>query len=129
MAEASPFYARIKRDTLAIVQCIPEGRLVTYKSIGGHLDVVPRHIAYILASLEPSEYARFPWFRVVLDQGLLGKEKVNDLGINQRELLALEGVIILPSGAIANFDELEVAVEQLNSGIPKQTRPANAPRR
>jgi methylated-DNA-protein-cysteine methyltransferase related protein len=129
MAEASPFYARIKRDALTIVESIPEGRLVTYRSIGNHLDVVPRHIAYILGCLEPAEYSLFPWFRVVPDHGLLGKEKVNNFGISQRRLLADEGISISSSGEIGDFGKFEMNVEPLNCGVPKQARPANAPKK
>ncbi len=51
----SPFYARIKRDVLAILAVVPEGRLVTFTDAGRHLDVSPRHVAYILATLDAAE--------------------------------------------------------------------------
>jgi methylated-DNA-protein-cysteine methyltransferase related protein len=129
MAKGSPFYERIKRDTLAIVRSIPKGRLITYRNIGEHLDVVPRHIAYILGTLEPTEYAQYPWYRVVPDKGLLGKEKVNTFGISQRQMLAEEGITTSPQGSIVDFVQREQKVGELNSGVQKQTRPANAPKR
>jgi hypothetical protein len=45
----SPFYARIRADVLAILHAVPAGKAVTYADIGAHLDVAPRHVAYILS--------------------------------------------------------------------------------
>jgi hypothetical protein len=47
----SPFFARIRRDVLAIARAVPPGQAVTYADIGAHLDVMPRHVAYILRTL------------------------------------------------------------------------------
>jgi hypothetical protein len=80
----SPFFARIKADVLTIVASIPEGSVVTFRDIGAHLDVMPRHVAYILKMLDAEE-------RVVAKAE----------------------------------DALDVA--KLSHGVPRQTRPANAP--
>ncbi|MCU0891915.1 MAG: MGMT family protein [Sandarakinorhabdus sp.] len=48
---ASPFYARIRADVLAIARAVPAGHAVTFSDIGRHLDVMPRHVAYILKML------------------------------------------------------------------------------
>ncbi|UPY38134.1 MGMT family protein [Sediminicoccus sp. KRV36] len=61
----SPFFARIKADVLSIVANIPEGEVVTFRDIGAHLDVMPRHVAYILKMLDAEERAAFPAGRVV----------------------------------------------------------------
>ncbi|WPB86228.1 hypothetical protein [Sediminicoccus rosea] len=61
----SPFFARIKADVLTIVASIPEGGVVTFRDIGAHLDVMPRHVAYILKMLDAEERAAFPAGRVV----------------------------------------------------------------
>jgi methylated-DNA-protein-cysteine methyltransferase-like protein len=61
----SPFFARIKADVLTIVASIPEGEVLTFRDIGAHLDVMPRHIAYILKMLDTEERAAFPADRVV----------------------------------------------------------------
>ena len=61
----SPFFARIKADVLTIVASIPEGGVVTFRDIGAHLDVMPRHVAYILKMLDAEERAAFPADRVV----------------------------------------------------------------
>lgn len=51
----SPFFARIRRDVLAIARAVPEGQAITYADIGHHLDVMPRHVAYILKMLPDPE--------------------------------------------------------------------------
>jgi methylated-DNA-protein-cysteine methyltransferase-like protein len=61
----SPFFARIKADVLTIVASIPEGQVLTFRDIGAHLDVMPRHVAYILKMLDAGERAAFPADRVV----------------------------------------------------------------
>ncbi|WP_372425417.1 MGMT family protein [Salinarimonas chemoclinalis] len=124
---ASPFYARIKTDVLAISRAIPEGRLATYADIGAHLDVMPRHVAYILATLGPSERETVPWHRVVAADGTLGPSKAGGRAAEQRERLADEGVVVDRGGAVAAFVGRVVAVSDLAHGVPKQTRPVNAP--
>ena len=99
----SAAYARIKADILRIVGAIPEGRVATFGDIGRHLDVMPRHVAYILAMLSDEEKARYPWHRVVADKGKLGKPKFNGFGISQAELLAAEGIDATDQGMIADF--------------------------
>lgn len=87
----SPFFARIKADVLTIVASIPEGGVVTFRDIGAHLDVMPRHVAYILTMLDEEERAAFPAGRVVAKA------------------------------------ESALDVASLPHGVPRQTRPANAP--
>lgn len=122
----SPFFARIKADVLAIARAVPKGRVTSFGSIGAHLEVMPRHVAYILATLEPSEEAQTPWYRVVGEGGALGKRKENAFGIAQAELLAEEGVVIL-RGAVLAFDERFIDAGRLKSGVPAQKRPSDAP--
>jgi methylated-DNA-protein-cysteine methyltransferase-like protein len=127
MAAPSPFFGRIKRDVLAIVAAVPEGRLVTFKDVGQHLDVMPRHVAYILARLDPAEAARLPWFRAVPEDGRLVTPKHAPDGLSRRELLASEGQLIAPDGRLLNLGQRVVAVADLPHNVPAQTRPANAP--
>ena len=101
-------FSRIKADILRIVAEIPEGRVCTYGDIGRHLDVVPRHVAYILTMLSDAEKARYPWYRVVADGGRLGKPKSNGFGITQTELLSEEGIAIGNDATVSNFDEILV---------------------
>lgn len=124
----SPFFARIKIDVLKLVSSIPKGKCSTYKSIGEHLDVVPRHVAYILSSLSDSEKATYPWYRVVGIDGLLGQPKVSEFGNSQSVLLRGEGLLVANNRVDTTIDSWFVHASELESGISKQIRPADAPR-
>jgi methylated-DNA-protein-cysteine methyltransferase related protein len=123
----SPFYARIKGDVLTIIAAIPKGKVCTFRSIGVHLDVVPRHVAYILSTLEPLEKVQYPWHRVVGYDGNLGKPKSAETGESQSDLLALDGVLVVDNSIAASFAERFVECARLESGVKKQTRPIDAP--
>lgn len=71
----SPAFIRIEDQVLQIVAAIPEARVSTIQWIGEHLDVVPQHVAYILAGLSPNEKIFYPWHRVVPHDGGLGAVK------------------------------------------------------
>jgi methylated-DNA-protein-cysteine methyltransferase related protein len=124
----SPFFLRIKTDVLKIVAVIPKGKIATYRSIGEHLDVVPRHVAYILATLEKSDKEIYPWYRVVGEDGKLGARKTGENGESQSELLEYEGLTVLDNRVVGDLLKVEVTISKLRSGVPKQTRPAEAPR-
>jgi methylated-DNA-protein-cysteine methyltransferase related protein len=123
----SPFFARIKRDVLTIMRAVPQGRLVTFQDVGRHLDVMPRHVAYILAQRTGDEQAITPWFRAVAENGVVASRKTNDFGISQRELLAAEGHLIAPDGRILDLGQKLIAIALLDSGVAAQKRPADAP--
>ncbi len=123
----SPFFARIKTDVLTIVSAIPKGKVCTFSSIGNHLDVVPRHVAYILSTLESFEQIQYPWHRVVGNDGQLGQLKRADTGETQAELLALDGIVVSGNSIAATFEKHFVTYEKLKSGVKKQTRPVDAP--
>jgi methylated-DNA-protein-cysteine methyltransferase related protein len=123
----SPFYARIKGDVLMIVSAIPKGKVCTFSSIGEYLDVVPRHIAYILSTLEPLEKVQYPWYRVVGNDGSLGKPKSAETGESQSDLLMLDGVLVIDNSIAASFAGCFVDCARLKSGVKKQTRPIDAP--
>jgi methylated-DNA-protein-cysteine methyltransferase related protein len=127
MAAPSPFFARIKRDVLAIIVTVPTGRLVTFKDVGAHLDVMPRHVPYILARLDPVEALSLPWFRAVPEDRTLATPKHAPGGRSQRELLAEEGHLIADDGRILNLGQHVVAITDLPNGVPVKTRPADAP--
>lgn len=127
MKARSPFFARITRDILAIVESVPEGRVVTFRDIAAHLAVQPRQVAYILAMLEPPVSLAVPWHRAVPDDGVLATPKSDGAGATQADLLAREGVAIGPDGRLAGFDALRIDVAALPHGIAVQSRPADAP--
>ncbi len=124
----SPFYARIKGDVLRIVALVPQGRVVSYADVGAHLDVVPRHVAYILSMLTEIEKATIPWHRAVAADGRLGVPKAGADGVTQRELLAAEGAAFGSDGRITDFLARGAGVAALPHGVPRQVRPAEAPR-
>jgi methylated-DNA-protein-cysteine methyltransferase-like protein len=123
----SPFFARIKADVLRIVASVPAGRVVTFADVGAHLDVMPRHVAYILATLSDIETATLPWHRAVTAEGTLGVPKSGADGAPQRALLAAEGAAFDPDGRITDFVARRIEVASLPHGVAKQTRPAEAP--
>jgi methylated-DNA-protein-cysteine methyltransferase related protein len=123
----SPFFIRIKSDVLKLVSAIPEGKVCSYSSIGEHLDVVPRHVAYILSTLEPLEKIHYPWHRVVGGDGKLGNLKLVDTGKTQSQLLNAEVFLVTGNSIESSFDKFFVPAEKLKSGVPKQVRPADAP--
>ncbi|MBP0466243.1 MGMT family protein [Roseomonas sp. PWR1] len=123
----SPFFARIKGDVLRIVAAVPEGRVVTFADIAAHLDVAPRHVAYILATLREIEAATLPWHRAVTAEGTLGSPKSGPDGATQRALLAAEGAAFDPAGRITDFVARRADPAALPHGVPRQVRPADAP--
>jgi methylated-DNA-protein-cysteine methyltransferase related protein len=120
----SPAFARIKDDVLQIVDAIPEGKLCTYRAMGKHLDVMPRHVAYILSQLKPEEKMIYPWHRVVSDDGSLGVVKRHADGKTKADLLEAEGLVVSKNSVELSMARAFVEVSALSSGVAQQTRPA-----
>lgn len=125
---ASPFYQRIRAQVLQLTQAVPKGRLCTYQSMGRHLDVMPRHVAYILSRLNDHEKVLVPWHRVVTADGRLGARNQHPDGRTQADLLLSEGITVCEGRIPSPFLEVFIEAEHLPSGLPKQTRPDDAPR-
>lgn len=100
MARSKAFLG-IKRDVLRIAATVPAGAVTTFGSIGTYMSVIPRQVAYILATLTDDEQRSVPWYRVVGEGGKLGTRKQDALGRSQEQLLA-EGVVV-QSGVVAEF--------------------------
>lgn len=118
---ASPFFARIKADVLRIMASVPAGRVAVLAEIGAHLDVPPRHVAYILATLPDAEKAMLTWHRAVGPEGMAPAP-------GQQALLAAEGAVFDEDGCLADFAARRIDVTGLPHGVPPRSRPANAPR-
>jgi methylated-DNA-protein-cysteine methyltransferase-like protein len=101
----SPAFARIKRDVVSITCSIPRGRVTTYGAIGAALDVMARHVAYILATLDDSERSQIPWHRVVGDRGLIRATTTRPVA-QQIAVLQAEGVQVSARNVVADFDNL-----------------------
>jgi methylated-DNA-protein-cysteine methyltransferase related protein len=113
----SAAYLRIKTAVFAVVTAIPTGRVTSFRAIGDHLDVVPRHVAYILAMLSADEKEDIPWYRVVSDNGKVDQTRTNALGITQRELLEAEGVTFTTQGQICHYTRLFFSVDEASTGV------------
>jgi alkylated DNA nucleotide flippase Atl1 len=100
---------------------------VTFAEVGAHLDVMPRHVAYILATLTEIEKATLPWHRAVAADGGLGAPKRGADGTGQAALLAAEGVVLDAGGRVADLAARRIAVAALPHGVSPQLRPAEAP--
>ncbi|MGB5135915.1 MAG: MGMT family protein [Prochlorococcaceae cyanobacterium] len=122
----SPFFARIRKHVLQLTAAVPAGRICTFQSMGEHLDVMPRHVAYILSQLEDHEKFVYPWHRVVSRDASLGSPKQNPDGKTQTELLQAEGIQVSGNRVESNFEHVFISAEQLPSGLPPQTRPSDA---
>lgn len=106
---------------------VPAGRVCTYQSMGEYLDVMPRHVAYILSQLEDNEKFVYPWHRVVSGDTRLGTPKQNPDGQSQADLLRDEGILVSGNKVVSSFDRVFISADQLPSGLAKQTRPADVP--
>jgi methylated-DNA-protein-cysteine methyltransferase related protein len=120
----SAAFARIKNQVLTITSSIPSGRICTYSSIGLHLDVMPRHVAYILTMLSPEEKDGIPWQRVVADGGAISAPKTAKAA-EQIEYLATEGIEVNKAKKIIDFEAVFIAAADLDSGIEQPYRNDN----
>ncbi len=99
MAKSAAF-ARIKKEVLALVEAIPCGKISTYKAIGESLDVMPRHVAYILTTLSGVESEQIPYHRVVSDGGKITAPK-----LFEEQVLRLKTENILcENGKVLHFE-------------------------
>ncbi len=108
MAKSAAF-ARIKKEVLALVEAIPSGKVSTYKAISESLDVMPRHVAYILTTLSEVESEQIPYHRVVGNGGKITAPKLFDEQISR--LNAEE--IICEKGKVTNFEKYFVLPNDL----------------
>lgn len=127
MRTRSAFFARIKMQVLQLTSAVPAGKVCTYQSMGKHLDVMPRHVAYILSQLEPHEKLEYPWHRVVSADMSLGAPKQNPDGTTQADLLRNEGLLISGNKVISSVERVLIDAANLPSGLAKQKRPKDAP--
>ncbi len=101
--KGSPAFARIKREVIELTLKIPPGRVASYADMGRVLAVMPRHVAYILATLSPEEEALIPWYRTVSATGRLLNPANRQRAVRQAELLRAEGVPVSPAGAVPDL--------------------------
>ncbi|HSK26488.1 MAG TPA: MGMT family protein [Jiangellales bacterium] len=88
----SPAFARIRAQVLDVTARVPRGRVTTYAAVGDELEVVPRHVAYLLSMQSDDEVAALPWHRVVSVDGRLAR---GERGEEQAARLRAEGVPVV----------------------------------
>lgn len=103
-SKGSTAFARIREEVIRVVACIPEGRFTTYRSIAGHLNLNPRHVAYFLARLSEEEAAILPWHRIVAAEARISRGMEEEMRAVQRARLEAEGLKIDPKGFIIDPD-------------------------
>ena len=100
----SKAFTRIRAEVLRLVALIPAGKFTTYGSIAIHMNVMARHVAFVLARLTEEEAAALPWHRVVSADARLSPNMDAALSRQQRRLLKAEGLRIHKAGYIQDAD-------------------------
>jgi methylated-DNA-protein-cysteine methyltransferase related protein len=109
----SSAFIQIKAGVVEITAKIPVGRVTTYSAIGEHLNVMARHVAYILTTLSLEEKLELPWYRVVADRGAISSGKLTAKHNSQIEYLKQEEIKITAKNYIDDFDNLFCSPQQL----------------
>lgn len=105
MAKAkSPAFARIRAEAIRLVALIPEGKFTTYGSIAVHMNVMARHVAFVMSRLTDEESQALPWHRVVSADARLSPKMDAELRELQKSRLESEGMSIDPKGFIEDAD-------------------------
>ncbi|MBE7494994.1 MAG: MGMT family protein [Verrucomicrobiaceae bacterium] len=97
-------FTRIRAEVLRLVALIPEGRFTTYGSIAIHMNIMARHVAFVLARLTDEESAALPWHRVVAADARISPNMDPALARRQRRLLRAEGLRMDARGFIQDAD-------------------------
>src|SRR5262245_26730967 len=97
-------FARIRAEVIRLVALIPEGKFTTYGSIGVHMNVMARHVAFVLGSLTKEESKALPWHRVVGAEGRISPNMPAAVARKQRTRLKAEGMKINAQGYIQDSD-------------------------
>lgn len=123
----SAAFTRIKADVLTLVRQVPRGRVTTYGAIGGCLDVMARHVGYILGQLTDEEAADVPWHRVVAEPG---RVSIPHPAARREQIARLkgEGVAVDSRGHVADFEETfyvpQYGKPARTAAVKRATKPA-----
>jgi methylated-DNA-protein-cysteine methyltransferase-like protein len=101
----SKAFARIRSEVVRLVGLIPEGKFTTYGSIAIHMNVMARHVAFVMSRLTPMESATLPWHRLVARDARISPNMGASLAQKQRARLRREGMKISAAGYIQNPDD------------------------
>lgn len=97
-------FARIRAEVIRLVALIPSGKFTTYGSIAIHMNVVARHVAFVLSRLTDEESAALPWHRVVSADARISPNMDTATARRQRTRLRAEGMKIDRQGYIQDCD-------------------------
>ena len=97
-------FTRIRAEVIRLVALIPPGMFTTYGSIATHMNIMARHVAFVLARLTEEESAALPWHRVVSADARLSPNMDADLRAIQQARLEAEGMSIDAKGFIQDSD-------------------------
>jgi methylated-DNA-protein-cysteine methyltransferase-like protein len=100
----SKAFARIRAEVIRLVGLIPPGKFTTYGSIAIHMNVMARHVAFVLSRLTEEEAVALPWHRVVARDARISPTMDAALARKQRRHLREEGLKIDRAGYIQNPD-------------------------
>jgi methylated-DNA-protein-cysteine methyltransferase-like protein len=100
----SKAFARIRAEVIRLVGLIPPGKFTTYGSIAVHMNVMARHVAFVMSRLTAEESAELPWHRVVSADARISPNMDASLAREQRRRLRREGLKINAAGYILNAD-------------------------
>lgn len=100
----SKAFARIRAEVIRLVALVPAGKFTTYGSIAIHMNVVPRHVAFVLSHLTAEESAALPWHRIVGAEARISPKMDAELAAHQRLRLEVEGLQLDDKGFIQNAD-------------------------
>jgi alkylated DNA nucleotide flippase Atl1 len=91
--KGSPTFQRIRKALLDLVNEIPFGKVVTVSSLSEALNIPPRHVAFILSGITPSEQILLPCYRIIPTKRDLGNRnnRSQKLEAQSSKLLA-EGI-------------------------------------
>ena len=119
----SAAFVRIKSEVLALVQCVPHGYVSTFASLGTLLNVMPRHVAYILANLDDAERQNVPWHRIVAHDGALINNPAKRTA--QAALLLNDGLKI-NNGVVCDLSAHFVSAADLKTATPLGAKAKNS---
>lgn len=100
----SQAFSRIRAEVVRLVGLIPGGKFTTYGSIAVHMNVMARHVAFVLARLTAEESKTLPWHRVVSADARISPNMDAALAAVQKRRLKAEGMKISRDGRIQNCD-------------------------
>jgi methylated-DNA-protein-cysteine methyltransferase-like protein len=93
-------FKRIRAEVIRLVDLIPAGKFTTYGAIAVHMNVMARHVAFVMSRLTEEEAERLPWHRVVGADARISPKMDAELARVQKERLESEGMKVDEKGFI-----------------------------